>query len=277
MRPHVSPAGATRVFAESSEWGNNSTPNDNPNDGTGSLTYSGSSSVQSNGSSRSSRSRSGESTDSSLAAIMDVLNLDDEYNDTELASLLVREQERQQGITGERQRKSSRRKSNGHRRSYSNSSSVPSLGNSLEYSEDTSQSSQLSLPLEEPRTVSGQTSDSYAPDGGGGMGSVIFKPAMPDPPQYYSAQKLTRKSSDTSRRKSCSDVRRISNPMTQGILNTARASTSSGGPPLTPKGDIGGTNGNRKVGEKKKKSGQFAVYLQSWMCGFPDALNFNDK
>ena len=156
MRPHVSPAGVTRVFAESSEWGNNSTPNDNPNDGTGSLTYSGSSSVQSNGSSRSSRSRSGESTDSSLAAIMDVLNLDDEYNDTELASLLVREQERKQGITGEKQRKSSRRKSNGHRRSYSgNSSSVPSLGNSLEYSEDTSQSSQLSFPLEEPRTVSG--------------------------------------------------------------------------------------------------------------------------
>eukprot|EP00550_Attheya_septentrionalis_P003063 CAMPEP_0198283074 /NCGR_PEP_ID=MMETSP1449-20131203/2754_1 /TAXON_ID=420275 /ORGANISM="Attheya septentrionalis, Strain CCMP2084" /LENGTH=297 /DNA_ID=CAMNT_0043979551 /DNA_START=417 /DNA_END=1310 /DNA_ORIENTATION=+ len=241
------------------------------NDGTGSLTYSASSSINSGS------SHAEESTDSSFADIMRVLDLDDS---SELAALMTKEAVSNPDHHAVMQYRTAARRNPGR---------AASVTSSLNYSDGES-------------SVSGgkEPSDTHGHDEEGLGSDIIFAPAMPDDgvrPSRKSkkSSKKTSSKSPASRPKtqrndsfaSAGQYKSSSRHSTPNSTRTAastptqdtRSSSGSGsmstptspppraGPPKRRSTHRSG-HSSEAIGENDR-----VWYAQWWMCGFTDALS----
>jgi len=221
-----------RRFSKKKLGSNNHNNNEvDPSDGNGSLTYSASSSIVSN-----SNSTAGESTDSSFSDILVQLDLHDE---SELHRILQQDdgtfsKEHQQLIDYHQPQK--------EREWYDDSH--------LQVPTDFTDTDTTESPpsVTKPQTITGQTSDSLAHDGGG-LGtrtdSVIFVSAKPN----------------ISKRTGASRRKYIKNPSQSSIKHLDEVVINSSPPP--------------KPYTRTKQ--QQIWYQHSWMCGFADAFEFLHK
>jgi hypothetical protein len=195
-------------------------------DGSASLTYSAGSSIAS--------SAAGESTDSSFADIMKVLDVQDS---NELAAFMKRE-----GVTdpSQFQRKSK--------------ASTMSVGTeSLAYSTDGSALEGVQLL----QTITGQPSDSYGPDGGGfgDLGNDILFAAADEPVKRKGSRK------DRSSRSSPKGSRNSKRTKSGSSGSKERTSEPSTPPPPVPR-----LRSNTEEDEDE------VWYAKWWMCGFADSF-----
>lgn len=233
-----------------------------PTDGSGSLTYSASSSV--NGSS------AGESTDSSFADIMRVLDLDDS---SELAAIMAKEGVSNADAMLMQQRTTSRRNRTGQ--------TGASVTSSLNYSEDgeSSISGEGGMPTQ---TTSGQPSDSGGPDGGGMGGNIMFQaPSMPEDGGGRSSRGGSK--SRTPKAGNASSLQRGGGKPRKNVMPPSkterqsslddRSSSGSAATPTSPPPRAMPSKKSRSKGEKITDPDSEKVwYAQWWMCGFTDAL-----
>lgn len=175
-------------------------------DGAGSLTYSATSSVQSGG------SAAGESTDSSFADIMRVLDLQD--------SDQLKEFIKKEGCTSVDELK--------NKRGWATGGGV-SVASSLAYSTDAESHLEGTKLLQ---TIAGQPSDSYAFDGGGGVGDdkldLLFAPAAPAIVKKTKGNKVVLGKDKTAKRNSSSTHSRSSSSSNSNNgTSTPRSSSNS--------------------------------------------------
>jgi len=172
-------------------------------DGAGSLTYSATSSVQSGG------SAAGESTDSSFADIMRVLDLQDSQ---QLKDFIKKE-----GVTSVDEL--SRKKGW--------SSGGVSVASSLAYSTDGESHLEGTKLLQ---TITGQPSDGYGYDGGGGMEDedldLLFAPAAPAVVKKTKGNKVVLGKDKTVKRNSSNSSRK-GREKTSNEASTPRSSSNS--------------------------------------------------
>uniref|UniRef100_A0A6S9EG75 Uncharacterized protein n=1 Tax=Ditylum brightwellii TaxID=49249 RepID=A0A6S9EG75_9STRA len=223
--------------------GGSNEPQGDDNSKCGSLTYSASSSVAGS-------SGAGESTDSSFADIMKVLD------DSELALLMSKEgnEDVRQLFAGHG--------GDGHARRVRGSSI--SVEGSLQYSED-------GESAYEPATaMTGQPSDSSLHDGGGLGGNVMFEAASPADDRRRERQKRQGRSS----KKTKDDPSKGRSIDSRGVSRSSPVTTSDGStstPPTSP------PPRSRKSRSHGSSCGGYAKkdiwYNQWWMCGFADALS----
>lgn len=269
-RARSSAAAQQHISDNSSQHGQDASGDNDPTDGTGSLTYSASSSV--NGSS------AGESTDSSFADIMKVLDLDDS---SELAAIMAKE-----GINPEHQlllqHRTNSRRAQGHHRHGS-----ASVTDSLNYSEDGESSISVGGAVMPPQTISGQPSDSHGPDGGG-LGAneaITFQAAtMPDAKGARTSKNGSkgktpkargggsRADVPSSQRDKNGKSNKSSSSKSRSISADDRSSTgSAASTPTSPPPRAGRSKSSRNA-KGEGSEGDKVWYAQWWMCGFLDAF-----
>lgn len=239
------------------------------NDGTGSLTYSASSSINSGS------SHAEESTDSSFADIMRVLDLDDT---SELAALMTKEGVSNPDHHALMQYRTAARRHPGR---------AASVTSSLNYSDGES-------------SVSGgkEASDTQGHEGEGLGSDIIFAPAMPDDGVRPSrkSKKSSKKASSkspasrpktqrndsfasagqykpSSRHSTPNSTRTAASTPTQdtrsssGSMSTPTSPPPRAGPPKRRFSNRSG-HSSEAIGENDR-----VWYAQWWMCGFTDALS----
>lgn len=175
-------------------------------DGAGSLTYSATSSVQSGG------SAAGESTDSSFADIMRVLDLQD--------SDQLKEFIKKEGCTSVDELQKKRGWSPG---------GGASVASSLAYSTDAESHLEGTKLLQ---TIAGQPSDSYAFDGGGvgdGKMDLLFAPAAPAVVKKTKGNKVVLGKDKTTKSKNNTDNNSINSRSSSSNNNNNRFTTPKSG------------------------------------------------
>jgi len=216
---------------------NNGGSNDkdpDPSDGNGSLTYSASSSVQSH-------SSTGESTDSSFAEILHVLDLDD---DTDLMNLMTRADESESFAQHQ------------HPFHIQRNSDFPfRSNNSLDVGPR--------HPVDDdfrPISFTGQPSGSHKPDGGGqgNIESPTFSSAdsrkAPIRKPFITAKKDMKSEINFQRSRNSANIKRPSSIEVRSPVPKPRSVRNNDD-----------QSNNRQL-----------WYSQWWMCGFTDALNINE-